>query len=97
MSENSTVSAQDANVEERPFETEVQQVLRILIHSLYTDKDVFLRELISNASDALDKIRFRSLTDRTVVDADARVGDRAVGRHRRQDPDDKGYRHRHDP
>ena len=73
MSENSTVSAQDANVEERPFETEVQQVLRILIHSLYTDKDVFLRELISNASDALDKIRFRSLTDRTVVDADAEL------------------------
>lgn len=73
MSADSTASAQDANVEERPFETEVQQVLRILIHSLYTDKDVFLRELISNASDALDKIRFRSLTDRTVVDADAEL------------------------
>ena len=73
MSAESTVPAPDANVEERPFETEVQQVLRILIHSLYTDKDVFLRELISNASDALDKIRFRSLTDRTVVDADAEL------------------------
>ena len=73
MSADSTVSAQDANVEERPFETEVQQVLRILIHSLYTDKDVFLRELISNASDALDKIRFRSLTDRTIVDAEAEL------------------------
>ena len=73
MSADSTESAQDANVEERPFETEVQQVLRILIHSLYTDKDVFLRELISNASDALDKIRFRSLTDRTIVDAGAEL------------------------
>ena len=73
MSAESTASTQDANVEERPFETEVQQVLRILIHSLYTDKDVFLRELISNASDALDKIRFRSLTDRTIVDAEAEL------------------------
>ena len=71
MSENSTVSADEAQVEERAFQTEVQQVLQILIHSLYTDKDVFLRELLSNASDALDKIRFRSLTDKEVVDLDA--------------------------
>ena len=68
-----TATAEEANVEERQFQTEVQQVLQILIHSLYTDKDIFLRELTSNASDALDKIRFRSLTDRNIVDPDAEL------------------------
>jgi molecular chaperone HtpG len=71
--EHHTATAEEAQVEERTFQTEVQQVLQILIHSLYTDKDVFLRELVSNASDALDKIRFRSLTDRDIVDPDAEL------------------------
>ena len=71
--EHRTTSEEDAQVEERAFQTEVQQVLQILVHSLYTDKDVFLRELVSNASDALDKIRFRSLTDQGVVDPDAEL------------------------
>ncbi|MFH1570538.1 MAG: molecular chaperone HtpG [Gemmatimonadota bacterium] len=68
-----TASAAEASVEERQFQTEVKQVLQILIHSLYTDREVFLRELISNASDALDKVRFRSLTDRKIVDPDAEL------------------------
>ena len=71
--EQNTATAEEAQVEERTFQTEVQQVLQILIHSLYTDKDVFLRELVSNASDALDKIRFRSLTDKDIVDPDAEL------------------------
>ena len=73
MTEHRTTSEEEAQVEERAFQTEVQQVLQILVHSLYTDKDVFLRELVSNASDALDKIRFRSLTDQGVVDPDAEL------------------------
>ena len=73
MTESKTSSATEAQAEERTFQTEVQQVLQILIHSLYTDKDVFLRELMSNASDALDKIRFRSLTDKDIVDPDAEL------------------------
>lgn len=49
--------------EKRHFEAETKQLLDIMIHSLYTDKEIFLRELISNASDALDKLRFNSLTE----------------------------------
>ncbi|MEE3234834.1 MAG: molecular chaperone HtpG [Candidatus Latescibacterota bacterium] len=58
-------------VEERAFQTEVQQLLQLLIHSLYTDKDVFLRELISNASDALGKVHHRALVDKNILDAEA--------------------------
>ena len=50
------------SAETRKFEAETKQLLDIMIHSLYTDKEIALRELISNASDALDKIRFSALT-----------------------------------
>jgi molecular chaperone HtpG len=50
-------------VERHEFQAEVKQVLDLLIHSLYSQKDIFLRELISNASDALDKLKFEGLTN----------------------------------
>jgi molecular chaperone HtpG len=53
------------------FKAEIQQLLNILVHSLYTEKEIFLRELISNASDALNRIQFEMLTNRDVLDPDA--------------------------
>jgi len=57
-----TTSTENGNTETLKFQAEAQQVLHLMIHSLYTNKDVFLRELVSNASDALDRLRFESLT-----------------------------------
>jgi molecular chaperone HtpG len=56
-----------------PFKAETHQLLEILIHSLYTDRDVFLRELISNASDALTRMSFEMLTNHDVLDPEAEL------------------------
>ncbi|RMG81999.1 MAG: molecular chaperone HtpG, partial [Chloroflexi bacterium] len=59
--------------EQYTFQTEVQQVLDILIHSLYTEREIFLRELISNASDALNRLQFEMLTNHDVLAPDAEL------------------------
>lgn len=61
-------------VEKHAFQAEVQQLLHLMIHSLYSNKEIFLRELISNASDACDKLRFLSLTDKSLLDSDETLG-----------------------
>ncbi len=58
------------NVEKHAFQTEVKQLLHLMIHSLYTNKEIFLRELISNASDACDKLRYDALTDNSLFEDD---------------------------
>src|SRR5512136_2018417 len=55
------------------FKAEIQQLLNILVHSLYTERDIFLRELISNSSDALSRLQFEMLTNRDVLDPDAEL------------------------
>ena len=55
------------------FQTEVQQLLQLMIHSLYSDREIFLRELISNASDACDKLRFTALTNAKLMAGDDRL------------------------
>jgi molecular chaperone HtpG len=59
-----------ANTETRGFETEVNQLLDLMIHSLYSNKEIFLRELISNASDACDRLRFSAVSDASLYEED---------------------------
>ncbi|RMG62495.1 MAG: molecular chaperone HtpG [Calditrichaeota bacterium] len=64
-------TTKQSRVEEFQFQAEMEQLLHLIVHALYTHREIFLRELISNASDALNKIRFRMLTDKNVLDPDA--------------------------
>ncbi len=59
--------------ETRGFQTEAKQLLHLMIHSLYSNKEIFLRELISNASDAADKLRFLALTNNALYEGDAEL------------------------
>ena len=59
--------------EKHVFQAEVKQLLNLMIHSLYSNKEIFLRELISNASDAADKLRFEGLTDKALFENDAEL------------------------
>ncbi len=95
----------EAHKETLGFQAEVQQLLRLVAHSLYSHKEVFLRELISNASDACDKLRFEALTDgalyeddpelriRVSFDKDARtitIADNGIGMDRQEVIDNIG-------
>lgn len=60
----------NAQQEKLSFQAEVKQLLNIVVHSLYSNKEIFLRELISNASDAIDKLRFEALSDAALYESD---------------------------
>src|SRR5215470_7591353 len=60
--------AETAKIKGYKFQAETKKLLDIMIHSLYTNKEIFLRELISNASDALDRLRFEALTNPTLLE-----------------------------
>lgn len=63
----------EAQKETLSFQTEVKQLLQLMIHSLYSNKEIFLRELISNASDASDKLRFEALSDEALFENDSEL------------------------
>ena len=56
--------------EEKIFKAETKELLNLMIHSIYTNKEIFLRELISNANDAIDKLKFQSLTNNELLKGD---------------------------
>src|SRR5882757_2223643 len=66
-----TQEAPSAAPQKMEFKTELKQLLDLIIHSLYTKKEIFLRELISNAADAIDKVRFESLTNQEVLEGNS--------------------------
>src|SRR5690625_2725637 len=62
-----------ANKETLGFQTEAKQLLHLMIHSLYSNREIFLRELISNASDAADKLRFHAVSDDSLYEGDGEL------------------------
>ena len=66
-------TAAKAAPETRPFEADVAKLLHLMVHSVYSDKDVFLRELISNAADACEKLRYEALSDPALRGEDAKA------------------------
>ena len=67
------MTATAAPIETLPFQAETKQLLDLMIHSLYSNKEIFLRELISNASDALDRLRFEALTHPELMAGDEKL------------------------
>jgi molecular chaperone HtpG len=63
----------ESSTQTRAFQAEVQEVLHLMIHSLYSNKEIFLRELVSNASDACDKLRFSALKDDSLLGGDSEL------------------------
>ncbi len=84
---DATATTPAAERETRGFQAEVKQLLHLMIHSLYTNREIFLRELISNASDACDKLRFEALHNPGLFEDDAELGIRIdYDRRRRRSP-----------
>ncbi len=65
--------AEAAQKETLGFQTEVKKLLKLMIHSLYSNKEIFLRELVSNAADASDKLRFKALSDNSLYEGDGEL------------------------
>ena len=65
--------SESVHMETHGFQTEVKQLLNLMAHSLYSNKEVFLRELISNAADAADKLRFKALSDSSLYENDGQL------------------------
>ena len=68
-----TSKKEPKKIEKHEFQAEVREVLNLMVHSLYSNREIFLRELISNASDACDKLRFEALQNEDLLGGDAEL------------------------
>src|SRR6478609_10722320 len=68
-----TAETIETPAESRPFEADVAKLLHMMVHSVYSDKDVFLRELISNAADAAERLRYEAIATPTLLGEDAKA------------------------
>ena len=75
----------DTKPESRAFEADVSRLLHLMVHSVYSDKDVFLRELISNAADACERLRYEAIATPALLGDDAKAAHHHQARRRRQD------------
>ncbi|MEY3884108.1 MAG: hypothetical protein RLZZ379_1386 [Pseudomonadota bacterium] len=73
QTENNSPISEKPAAEKLAFQAEVKQLLQLMIHSLYSNKEIVLRELISNASDAADKLRFEALANGALYDNDSEL------------------------
>ena len=62
-----TSKTKSSKTEKHEFQAEVREVLNLMVHSLYSNREIFLRELVSNASDACDKLRFEALQNEALL------------------------------
>ena len=69
----STDTATETAAQTHPFQAEVAELLRLMVHSVYSETDIFLRELISNASDACDRLRYEAIAQPDLLAADPRL------------------------
>ena len=75
MAEDTLATPEGAGLKEtHGFQAEVRELLKLMIHSLYSHRDIFLRELISNASDACDRLRFAAIADAALTQDDPELG-----------------------
>ncbi len=86
----------EAAPQTRSFEADVAKLLHLMVHSVYSDKDVFLRELISNAADACEKLRYEGLSDRRAAGRRRPAAHHRHARCRGAPADGRGQRHRHE-
>ena len=90
-------TAKKPKVESHEFQAEVAKLLHLMVHSVYSDRDVFLRELISNAADACDKLRYEAIATPGLLEETPLLNIVITRRQGGQDADHRRQRHRHEP